>query len=403
MFYTNLASTAGHFIKTAIFCGFAPLLVGATAIIASAQEGEKPAPPTPPAAENDGFLEDAPNMALKDNLQKIKPSIQNGNFVPPATPQMLADYFQDYEFKLWTQKKNATKITSMRKELRTNCIRAKTGPVHDRLNDVVLDVLGKKLKNRKYSPVFLVNAMLAIGDLNATEGSNPTPLPQALTVLLATLDDAQQLDAVKIEALNGIKRHVVSGVKDPAVAKTVFNAVFKLASAEEGEVGKTWIRAQAVEILGYLASPGDPNQNQIVKLLQSIIADKKATLKLRCTAAEALGQINLSSAAGLKADSLIAALTQFMKDGCDSELKKVKDKNEAVSPRKMKTYLSVVVAGLGDASKNVGVASLKDAADAKKIAELLKILNKDLLPKLDSEDTSDEDLQKAVEETQKKL
>ena len=69
----------------------------------------------------------------------------------------------------------------------------------------------------------------------------------------------------------------------------------------------------------------------------------------------------------------------------------------------MKTYLSAVVAGLGDASKNVGVASLKDAADAKKIAELLKILNKDLLPKLDSEDTSDEDLRKAVEETQKKL
>ena len=90
-----------------------------------------------------------------------------------------------------------------------------------------------------------------------------------------------------------------------------------------------------------------------------------------------------------------------MKDGCDAELKTVKEKDLAVSPRQMKAYLGAVMAGLGDASK--GVASLKDAGAAAKISELQKILNKDMLPKLDSEDTSSDDLQKLVEDTKNKL
>jgi hypothetical protein len=401
MLLPNFIFLVGRLAKTALFSVFVALILGATAIISSAQDEDKPVTPDPPvvgaAAESGNYLEDTPNLALKDNSSKLKPCYQGGSFIPPATPQLLAEYFQDYEFKLWTLKKNATKLTSWRKELRTNCVRAKAGPVHDRLNEVVLEVLSKKVKNRKYAPVFLVNAMMAIGELNSVEGSNPTPLPQALPVLLETLGDAQQLDAVKVAALNGIKRHVVSGVKDPTIAK----AVFKLASTEDSEVAKAWMRAQAIEILGFLSSPGQ--NNQVINLLQSIIADKKATLRLRCTAAEALGQINLSNAAGVKADALISALAQLMKDGCDEQLKIVKDKDIAISPRAMKSYLSAVVAGLGDASKSLGVASLKDAASANKITAILKILNKELLPKLDSEESTDEDLQKAVETAQKNL
>jgi hypothetical protein len=393
MFYSNTIFPADRIFKAALFLAFALGFSSATALLSSAEDGDKAA--TPPAAESDGYFEDTPNVALKDTLPKIKPSIQSGKFDSPAAKQLLEDYFANYEFKLWTQKKNVTKIIAMRKEFKTNCIRAKTGPVHDRLNELALDELGKKLKNKKYRPIFLANAMLTIGDLNAVEGSTPTPLPQALPVLLENLNDAQQLDVVKVEALVGIRRHVVSGVKDPTIAA----AMLKLAAVDDSDAGKAWMRSQAVEILGYLQSPG--NGNQVVKLLLSIITDEKASLKLRYTAAEALGQLNLSAAAGLKADDLIAALTKLMKDGCNAELKNVKENNESVSPRKMKTCLDAVTTGFGDSAK--GVASLKDAAAVKKIDDLKKFFTKELLAKLDSEDSSDEDLEKAVDATLKKL
>jgi hypothetical protein len=397
MFNSNFISPSGRHFKIAMGFLGTMLIVGTTSPVALAQAADKAA--TPPAAagasaDSEGFIEDAPNMALKDNFAKFRSSIQGQKFATPADKQMFDEFYTDYEFKSWTLKKNATKITVMRNQLKTTFRQAKSGPVYDRLNELTLDVLTKKLKNKKYYPFFRVNAMLAIGDLNAALGNNPTPLPQALPVLLETLDDAQQLDAVKIAALTGIRRHVLLGVKDPAIAK----AALKFAKVEDADVGKAWMRSQAIEILGYLRSAGA--NNEVVLLLQSILTDKKATLKLRCTAAEALGQLDLTGAAGLQPDKLLGALTQLMKDGCDDELKNVKDKNETVSPRKMKTYLDAVTVGLGDATK--GVLSIK-GADAKKIDELKKFFTKELLSKLDNEESTPEDLEKAVDATLKKV
>ena len=94
----------------------------------------------------------------------------------------------------------------------------------------------------------------------------------------------------------------------------------KLASSEESDVGKAWMRTQAIEILGLIGVHRARTIKSSICCI-SILEDKKASLTLRCTAAEALGQINLANAAGLKAAKLIAALTQLMQDGCEAELK----------------------------------------------------------------------------------
>jgi hypothetical protein len=173
--------------------------------------------------------------------------------------------------------------------------------------------------------------------------------------------------------------------------------IFKLASTDDSDVGKTWMRAQAVEILGYLNNPGQGNK--VVNLLLSIVTDKKASPKLRCTAAEAIGQINLSTAAGVNAGAVYTAVVQLMKDGCETELKVAKDKKETVSVRAVKAYMFALNAALGDASK--GIKSMQGAASLK-ISELQKTL-KDLLTKLDSEDGTDEDRDKAVKDAKDKL
>ena len=120
--------------------------------------------------------------------------------------------------------------------------------------------------------------------------------------------------------------------------------LLKLANVEDSDVGKAWLRKQAIELLGYVQLPNAISENASV--LQSVLSDKKTPLTLRCIAAESLGQVNLANT-GLKADSLVNALRQLMKDGCDAELKTVKEKDLAVSPRQMKAYLGAVMAGLG--------------------------------------------------------
>lgn len=400
---SNFISKAVHHLATFLARTGAILILAAMAQVVWAQGEEKAGTPSAAApgasAESDGFIEDTPNASLNNNFVKLRPIIQAGKFASDAEKQLFDDYFTEYEFKFWTQKKNAAKIVDMRSRLKTTFRQAKSGQVYDRLNELALDVLGKKIKNKKYAPFFRVNAMLTIGELNAT--LNPlTPLPQALPVLLETLDDAQQLDAVKVAALTGIRRHVVSvsGARDPAKDAPIMKAALRIAKAEDSDDGKKWMRMQAIEILGHLHSAGA--NNEVALLLQSILTDKKSSLKLRCPTAEALGQLELSKSTGLKAADLFGALVQLMKDGCDEEMKNVKDKNETISPRKVKTYLDAVVTGLGDSTK--GVASLKDA-DSKAIDKLKKNLMKDLLPKMESEDATEEDLEKAVEATQKEL
>jgi hypothetical protein len=240
--------------------------------------------------------------------------------------------------------------------------------------------------------------MLAIGDLNANEGgpgASVVPLPAALIVLLDTLKDDQQLDAVKVAALAGIKHQVVYGVKEPGIT----TALLKLATSTESDVGKVWMRTQSIEILGLMALPG-PN-NQVVNLLISILEDKKATLTLRCAAAEALGKIPLASAAGLNAAKLIADLRQLMLDGCEAELKSAKDNDVRVSPRLMKTYYDAVTTALGDSSK--GINSMQGVAAAKpQITELQAIL-KELFTVLDNSEATDEEIKDATETAKKKL
>jgi hypothetical protein len=401
MAFSDSTTRTGNIMRSIIVFALAPLLAGVITHSCFAQDEGKAAPAgAPPAAAsaNDGALEDKPDEKLQKTWPQVRQILQSGKFASDAEKTVFDNYFENYEFKNWTLKKNFSKIVGMRNQLKTNFRQAKTGQVHDRLNELTLDVLGKKLKNKKYSPVFLVNAMLAIGDLNANEGgpgASVVPLPAALIVLLDTLKDDQQLDAVKVAALAGIKHQVVYGVKEPGIT----TALLKLATSTESDVGKVWMRTQSIEILGLMALPG-PN-NQVVNLLISILEDKKATLTLRCAAAEALGKIPLASAAGLNAAKLIADLRQLMLDGCEAELKSAKDNDVRVSPRLMKTYYDAVTTALGDSSK--GINSMQGVAAAKpQITELQAIL-KELFTVLDNSEATDEEIKDATETAKKKL
>jgi hypothetical protein len=376
-----------------------PILLGGVARLGFAQDGDKEAP-AEESAPKSKYLQDTPDEALQKSWNQIRGILQEGKFSTPAAKTQFDNYFENYEFKAWTLDKNSPKLVTMRNQLRNNFRQAKSGQVYDRLNELTVEVLGKKLKNNKYSPTFLVNAMLAIGDLNKTQGGPGVPLeplPAALTVLLENLKDERQLDAVKVAALAGIRHQIAYGVKDPAITA----ALLKLASSKEKGDGKVWMKKQSVELLGLLQSPG-PN-NQVADLLFSILEDKKTAIDMRCAASEAFGKINLSNS-NIDASKTIVDLKQLMVEGCEAELKAAEKDSVGVSRRMTKTYYDAVTLAIGDSTKGlISIINAQNPPNAKQQLTDLQGALKELFTVLDNSDSSDDDLKEAVETAKKKL
>jgi hypothetical protein len=392
MYIANPHSRINPSYRLAIYLLAVPFLVGVMALATVGQDADKAAGTAPKVA----YLEDTPDY----KLQNYKVDMKKPNFAP-GEQEPFDNFLNKYEFPRWTVIKDLDKNfgarAPLKKSLNGYFNQAKSGPMRDRLNALLLEYMSKRVK-QNYHPVFRVNAMLAIGELNKNAGGpgvDLIPLPEALPVLLDNIKDAKQLDAVKIAALLGIKHQVANKVRNAEIA----DLAFKLASSADKDVGKAWMRAQGIEILGLLGSPGDGNK--VVALLQSIIEDKKASPKLRCAAAEALGQINLSGAAGLDADKLISSLVQLMQNGADAELKNAKEDDTEPFRRGIKSYLAATMAGLSDSQKSMGVITAPNANN-KKITDNQKAL-RELLAAFDKEDASYEDLKKAVETAKTKL
>ncbi len=343
--------------------------------------------------------EDPIDQKQKQNLASINSILRAGNFSNDQQKDDFDKYYNTYAFPRWTQQNALGKpLSEYHKELSSHLRQAKSGQVHDHLNELALAYMNKLAKSNKYHPVVRYNAMLTIGELNSVESTSQSPpLADALPVLLAAVNDANQIEPVKIAALIGINRQVSPpGLNNPQLQKDVLTAMLKVAvvarSAEDATPGQQWMRMQAIEILGLLGVLG--NNNQVVQVLAGAISDSKATFSVRCAAAEALGKLKLAEASGLNAASLAKTLGKLMLDACSAELKSVKETGTPVSRRRMKTRLSAAMEGLE------GLKPL--AKDQAQMEELQKILD-DLLKDLDNSRLADAELQKTAEGCQAKL
>jgi hypothetical protein len=345
------------------------------------------------------FVEDPVDQNQKKNMALINSILRAGSFSSGQQTDFDV-FYKTFALARWSQLNSLNNLTTYRKEIFRDLRQAKSGQVHDHLNELVLQFMEERAKGIKnYHPAVRYNAMLTIGDLNSVEGTQSTPLDGALTALLAAVNDPNQIEPVKIAALIGINRHVSSGINNPQTQTQVLTTMLKAAaiddSPEAASPGRDWIRMQAVEILGLLGNVG--NNNQVVKVLSDIIGDAKAEFTLRSTAAEALGKLKYANVNGLNAVDLAKTLGQLMLDACNAELKSVKDANMPVSRRRMKARLGSVVEGLK------GIKQLaKDQAQQNRLGELQTILDT-LLKSLDSTKIESEELQKSVQDCQSKI
>ena len=113
--------------------------------------------------------------------------------------KVFDDYYDKYALARWTIDK-PHELANFRKELSTDLRMAavRDANVHQELGSKILAYMGKLVQGNLH-PAVRVNAMLMIGELNATEDrKSPAPLPAALTDhLLPAVSDARQPDAVR--------------------------------------------------------------------------------------------------------------------------------------------------------------------------------------------------------------
>jgi predicted DNA-binding ArsR family transcriptional regulator len=353
------------------------------------------------------YAEDPVDLTQKTKINKdIGPILNSGKFADAQQKTDFDNYYKTYALARWTQLSTLNNLRDYHKELFSNLSRAKSGEVHDYLNKLVLDYMGKIAKSDKYQPAVRINAMLTIGDLNSVDSTLPTqnvPLADAMPVLLEMVNDDKQIVPVRIAALVGINRHVTMGVTDPQIQNQVFSAMLKLVTgANAANLGQAWMCKQALDILGLLGNVG-PN-NQVVKLLSAYAGDAKAPFFLRQSAAEALGKLKYAGANGLDPIALAKSLGQLMLDACDAELKA--KGTPADRQRRLKARLGSVMEGLkGLTQLAKAPAQLSAFSDLNGVfGDLLKTLDKDI-SKLSDDDLKkyNDDLKKGVEDCQTKL
>ena len=251
-------------------------------------------------------------------------------------------YYQRYVFARLTHPEGLTEWPETRKRFQRLIFPNTVPPeAHDHFVTMAFKVMSVIVKG-DYHPAARYNAALFIGDLNnqeavvAGEAANrhaEVPYIDGLTFLLAELANPQQLDAVRAACLVGILRHVkIDAQQIPEnrrlVAKSpdvknigetrIVDAMLDLISKKDPPEGRSrgghdWLRRRAAEILGFLSPVAD--NGRVLAKLDELVGDNAEPIPLRCSAAEALGRLNLPAKGNLnlaQTGKRLAALAAYV-------------------------------------------------------------------------------------------
>jgi len=246
---------------------------------------------------------------------------------------------------------------------------------------------------------------LMIGELNRVEqgpgagaAAAAVPLPEALKVLLAAAASNKLPDALRAAAMVGIMRHAEAKIQDADDRKSLTKAMLGLVADDPptgpAAPGRRWILAQAVETLGLLRALGE--ENAVYKAMLKIVSETKLPLGVRCVAAESLGRLNYSGAAGIDPVEAASALGQLAIDACAEELARTKSATTGPVRQRLVQRLDAILVALK------AIAPLAQAPQQPFVAELQKKVT-ELRDLLDDNRRKEDNMKPQVETLRKNL
>lgn len=270
------------------------------------------------------------------------PKILKADPLTPAQEQIVEDYYRNYALARWTVPDKQHLVAGYVNELKNELARCYTpnrsNPGHDKLVEEVYRFMEGCTRpdiRVNLSPTVRLNAVLMLGELNEVEPSGSRaakPLAKALPLLLNRATDPQQIDAVRLGALIGIRRHCRLMDENAPIPNEIVQALVSLLRAKEPErvrsdEGHAWLRLLAIQTFGDLR--GRPNSVAVAKELLNVLAETDSPEFLRYAAAEALGNLDYGNAAGLDMNVMLQALGLLAIEVCDQERQRLRDELES--------------------------------------------------------------------------
>lgn len=245
--------------------------------------------------------------------------------------------------------------------------------------NVTEDVQALRISKRNFHPAVRYNAMRWLGELNSKPAKilkhrdgpkiaeQAIPYAKNFTLMLdvavgkpyaSTPERFKKTevgpapDAVRIAALLGLKRHLMTNPDRTTGDKNlVVGEMLSLANQQpSGTVGEgaTWYRRLALEIVGMVGFAGADAQYFV--RLDEILSNGEIPLPVRCAAAKALGMLAFNEAptADLKLSAVADHLAQLILDICQAEVSRSEYTDEPMAaPRMLGMLDSVLLAFRG--------------------------------------------------------
>lgn len=280
-------------------------------------------------------------LRMRSEIQKM---LRDGT-IPADKEAMFNDYYKNYALARWTFLDRPHELAKYRSELGnelTMSYKPNRGAnqARDKLQALVLqymqgfvnpDVLARPATN--FSPATRYNAILMIGELNEVEPAMGVkvvkPLPQALGILRRHAADKRHIDAVRLGALIGIRRHCrLMQEAGTEIPRDVLGDLANLAKTQESErvrsdEGQAWLRAVAAMTFGDVK--GAPQQDWVANMLRGIVSESDSQPFLRYEAANSLGNIDYRKAPGLDMNPFLHSLGLMAVELCDRERQSLRD------------------------------------------------------------------------------
>ncbi len=346
-------------VRSALCVLIGCLCVAGLARLAVAQE--------PPSYTWDTVGEDYADRIKVNTKEAEKNSIIMGRGAAGGSLVALDNWYTQYLFPSMAVAENFGDMAQKRLSLATDLERTTEPNLHQHLVDLAYNEAVKRVTGN-YHPFVRYNAMLIIGNLNQTEKVNlggviypPVRLPRALDFLIDQLREPDQDLEIQVGALIGIWRHLnlvrVRPSDQPipearraeiaSLARTILEE--KTASEDASSSQHTWLRRRAADVLSVLGEVGANREN--FDSLVRVVADAEEPLSLRCTAAEALGNLVYTDVTGIDAVATARQLGALAAFACRTEDKRAKDEQKALEEELMRTvrggYGGMPGSGLG--------------------------------------------------------
>lgn len=341
----------------------------------------------------------------------VPPEIATGLKSGNVPDQQAFDDFLSAKIAEFTWSVFDHRLVDLRKNFRNQLLKPATAAARDRVTSQTLRRMREMADDKEYSPAVRSNAVLLIGDLNERDPApgtpgNPAPLPAALPVLLdfIKLDKARDgvEDALALDALVGVARHVSVGLTDDASRRRVGAAL--VAAARGGQrpghrstEAHAFLRTRAALVLAELGNPpGDNGAAEAFDALMRMVADQESPIWMRYYGAKAIGGLQLQ---GLKEANFSLASQLLGELAVDT----LEDLN---THREKKAYAALLLEALdgrpsrsneAEVSRGLVTAAPTEQAEYvaevyRRVKEMLARIDKRMSPELNSDQRKSEEL-----------